>query len=131
VAAEQRRLDLERLESDSSRFLGSDAFFEEEIAAIGSRKRYVTALQLHRFLHDYLETYARGTRLSPTDRPNVMVLVPDQQLRTFLQASGHAGNLMSILGAGREGRAVTFDSETAFQAPGLEFLNVRHPLILA
>ena len=131
VATEQRRADLERLEEESGRFLGSDAFFEEEIAAITAKRRYVTGEQLRRFLVDFLETYARGTRLSPTSTPEVLSLVPDQHLRTFIQNSGRAGALTGLLVSGRDGRRVTFDSEVAYAMPGIEFLNVRHPLVLA
>jgi hypothetical protein len=130
-AIEERRQSIETLEASAAQFVGVDAFFEEEVASIRSKRRYVTDVQLHRFLADFLRNEAPRSRLEYDFETNMGRLSPDEQLRQFLRRSGRVGEALTIAGAVGSSIAVTFDSGTAFRQSGLEFLSVVHPLIVA
>jgi ATP-dependent helicase HepA len=130
-AIDRRRHEIERLEATAASFVGVDAFFEEEVAAIKARRRYVTGPQLHRFLADFLRNEAPRTRLEYDFETNTGILSPDDQLRSFLRSSGRIGDMLTVAGAVGGSVAITFDSQVAFQKPRIEFLSVAHPLILA
>jgi ATP-dependent helicase HepA len=128
---EQRRREIEALEASAARFVGVDTFFEEEVAAIKLRRRYVTGPQLYRFLADFLRNEAPRTRLGYNFDTHVGWLAPDEQLKAFLRGSGRIGEMLAIAGAVGGSLSITFDSQVAFRNPGMEFLSVVHPLIVA
>ena len=128
---ERRRDEIERLEASAASFVGVDAFFDEEVAAIRSRRRYVTAEQLRRFVVDFLHQHAPKTRLAYDPARRVGTLAPDERLREFLRRSGRTTEALNIMGAVDGHVAITFDGQTAFTAPNLEFLSVLHPLVQA
>jgi ATP-dependent helicase HepA len=128
---QDRRAQLEKLEQSAARFVGADAFFDNEVAAIRSNRRFVTGEQLRRFLSDFLSYSAPGTRLEYDSAAKTGFLAPDEALRDFMRRSGRIGDLLNIAGAVGDRVAITFDAETAYQRPGVEFLSVVHPLIIA
>lgn len=126
---ETRRREIEALEASAASFVGVDAFFEEEVAAIKARRRYVTGKQLYRFLVDFLRNEAPRTRLEYDFATDLGRLFPDEQLKVLLRNSGRIGEMLSIAGATGNSLPITFDSQVAFRNPGVEFLSVIHPLI--
>lgn len=128
---DSRKAAIEGLESKAAQFLGVDAYFDQEVAAIRQKRRYITGQQLRRFLADFLAHEAPRTRLEYSTERKVGLLVPDERLRAFIRGSGHAGDLVSLLGSGDQGLALTFDSEVAFESSRIEFINVLHPLVTA
>jgi ATP-dependent helicase HepA len=128
---DRRRNEIERLEASAASFVGVDAFFDEEVAAIRSRRRYVTAEQLRRFVVDFLHQYAPKSRLAYDLERRVGTLAPDERLRDFLRRSGRTTEALNILGAVDSSIAITFDGQMAFAGPHLEFLSVLHPLVQA
>ena len=128
---EERRRSVEDLEASAARFVGVDEFFDEEIEAIRSRRRFVTGEQLFRFAVDFVRAEAPKTRIEYDASTQLGRLFPDEALRSFLRKSGRAGEAIGIAGAVGSSVAITFDAQTAFRHPGVEFLNVVHPLIVA
>lgn len=128
---EEKKAAIDALEASAARFVGVDAFFEDEVDAIRKKRRYVTGEQLHRFVLDFLYNYAPRARLDYDLESQSGVLVPDEQLRAFLRQSGRIGDSIFIAGMVGAPIAITFDAQTAFRRPGVEFLNVLHPLIVA
>jgi superfamily II DNA or RNA helicase len=130
-AVEQRRSSLEVLESSAASFVGVDSFFDDEVDAIRTKRRYVTGEQLYHFLYDFLVNHAPRTRLDYDHETKLGILIPEEALRQFLRQSGRAGEALMIAGSVGSPVQITFDSQTAFKMPGVEFLNVLHPLIAA
>ena len=128
---EARLRDLERLESEAARFVGTDQYFNEEVEAIRSRRRYVTGEQLRRYVMDFLRYHAPRTRLEYEPVTKQGVLYPDEILKEFLQSRGKGGEAFFLFQAGERGVDITFDSQVAFQKPRIEFLSVLHPLVAA
>ena len=128
---EARLRDLERLESEAARFVGTDQYFNEEVEAIRSRRRYVTGEQLRRYVMDFLRYHAPRARLEYEPVTKQGVLYPDEILKEFLQSRGKGGEAFFLFQAGERGVDITFDSQVAFQKPRIEFLSVLHPLVAA
>lgn len=126
---ETERQHVEQLEQQAAVFVGVDSFFDEEIDGIRRGRRYVTGEQLLRFLQDYLRSKAPATRLRYDREARRGVIVPDGGLRSLVQQHHRAGDLLRLMGAGSNGLPFTVDAEVAFENPGLEFINVLHPLI--
>ena len=130
-ALENRLKDLERLESEAARFVGTDQYFNDEVQAISQRKRYVTGEQLRRYVIDFIRRIAPKTRLDYDEKEQSGRLILDDVLKAFLQDRGKASEASHLLVSGPKGIGVTFDSQSAFRNPKLEFINVLHPLVSA
>lgn len=128
---EQQRGETEALEASAAQFVGVDAFFEEEISAIKSRRRFVTGDQLYQFTRDFLKNNAPRVRLEYDSISHHGLLVPDEALREFLRASGHGSDALNIVTSLGRPLTITFDSQTAFRNPSVEFISVLHPLVQA
>jgi len=128
---EDRRGQIESLEASAAQFVGVDAFFEEEIASIRDRRRFVTGEQLYRFVADFIRDHAPRTRLEYDNGSKEGVMVPDSQLRDFLRDTGHATEAVTIIGSVGSAVALTFDAQVAFRKRGTEFVSVLHPLVRA
>lgn len=128
---ERRRTEIQALEESAASFVGVDAFFDEEVAAIRKRRRYITGEQLRMFVMDFFRNNAPKTRVEYDPRTNRGTLSPDEQLRNFLRKSGKIGEVLSIAAAVGESLPVTFDNQAAYENPRLEFLSVLHPLVQA
>jgi len=131
LALEAKLRQTEALETDAARFIGTDAYFEGEIAAIRERRRYVTAEQLRRFLEDFLRNQAPRSRLEYDRAVQSGRLVADDRLRDFVRRRHKSNELTALLSAGEQGLPITFDSQVAFRRPTVDFINVLHPLITA
>jgi len=129
LALEQRIVEQEALEGEAARFLGVDQYFDEEIMGVSRNRRYVTSVQLQRFLQDFLHTYAPNAVLRYDQSICRGTICPDTELRTLVQRHGMVGELVRILAAPEDGLAVTFDREVAVAEPSLEFINSLHPLV--
>jgi superfamily II DNA or RNA helicase len=126
-----RQEELAELESSSATFVGTDHYFEAEVDRIRTHRRYVTAIQLERFVGDFLRGEAAETRLEYDRTTRRGRLWPDRRLQRFIQHSKRVGDLVPLLNAGKGGLPLTFDGDLAFREPRLEFVNQAHPLIAA
>lgn len=129
LALEKKLQETEVLESEAARFVGTDAYFAGEVEAIRQRRRFVTAVQLQRFVDDFLRHYAPRARLEYDHAAQVGRLIPDSGLRDFIRRRHKSHDLVTLLSAGDRGLQLTFDSQTAFRAPQIDFINVLHPLV--
>jgi len=71
------------------------------------------------------------SRLEHDSKTNLGKLFPDDKLRGFLARCGVPGELIRYLSTTSQGVPITFDSQTAFDNPKCDFLNVLHPLTQA
>ena len=126
-----RRDELRRLENQSAQFIGVDQFFSEEVEKIRDRRRYVTGEQLRRFVMDFLTRNCPRTRMEYDREESRGTLSPEPELQSFLARAGAAAGLPQYMGERDQEIEITFDSETAFREPRVDFLNVLHPLTQA
>jgi len=126
---ERKIRDLEKLENDMAKFIGTDRYFIEEVEAIKEHRRYVTGEQLRRFLADYISNYAPRTRFTYNNKTCIGKLVPDEKFVSLVKDYKTLSRLRKFLSASSEGVTITFNSDTAFSNPDIEFINILHPLI--
>ena len=130
LAIEREWAELQQLESQAAQLVGVDSYFEEEVAKIRDRRRYVTSGQLRRYVLDFLRSECPNTRLEVDEDDSMRLFVADD-LRQFLAGGSVRYSETQLMGNGRSGVPVTFDAGTAFNRPNLEFINVLHPLVRA
>ena len=134
IAIENQIKELEEFESQSSKFLGQDDFFNEEISAIKESKRFITSQEVQLLLTSFLGMVGTTTTLRSTrrERTNVYVLRTDEEFRRFFRAfsDGMNGREEVIRELEREGGTpVTFEVEEATADRQLMFLTIHHPII--
>jgi len=128
---ENKRQELAHLEATAARFVGADAFFDDEIDAIRNRRRYVTSEQLFHYVREFLRIESPQTRMEYDSRVGAGHLYPDDALRTFLQRRNRVSDALRIVGAVGGSVRITFDAQVAFEHPDWEFISVLHPLVSA
>jgi len=128
MAIEARIDELAKLEKNAAQFIGTDQFFVNEVEMIKQRRRYVTGEQMRRFIVDFLRTNCPRSRLVYDSKTNIGELYPDDRLRSMLTRYGIAAHLSRYLTSVDRGIYITFDSQTAFDNPKYDFINVLHPL---
>lgn len=128
IVIEDRLADLEKLESESAKFVGTDQYFNEEIQMIRSRRRYITGEQLRRFFVDFIKNTCPRARLEYDNDTQLGCLYPDEQFRSFISQHWSSSDLIKFMGSLKGGTTITFDSQTAFNKPQVEFINILHPL---
>lgn len=128
MVIEERLEALEKLEKHSAQFIGTDQFFDDEVDMIKQRRRYITGEQMRRFIVDFLRSNCPRSRLVYDSKTNVGELYPDDRLRSMLTRYGTAVHLSRYLTSTDHGISITFDSQTAFEHPKYDFINVLHPL---
>jgi len=128
MAIEARINELEKLEKNSAQFIGTDQFFNNEVEMIKERRRFITGEQMRRFLVDFLKSNCPRSRLVYDQKTNLGKLFPDDSLRTIIVRYGGSGDIVRIMGNTNRGIPITFDSQTAFDNPNCDFINVLHPL---
>ena len=134
LAIENQIKELEEFESQSSRFLGQDDFFDEEISAIKEAKRFITSQEVQLLLTSFLRMVNTSTTMrSPrSGRENVYILRADEEFRRFFRAfsDGMNGREEVIRELEKEGGTpVTFEVQEASSDRELMFLTIHHPII--
>ena len=134
LAIENQIRELEEFETQSSRFLGQDDFFDEEISAIKESRRFITSQEVRLLLTSFLTMVDTSTTLrSPRRvRENVYILRADEAFRRFFRAfsEGMNGREEVIRELEKEGGTpVTFEVEEASADRQLMFLTIHHPII--
>lgn len=131
IAIDKRLAALKELENEAAQFIGTDQFFNEEVKLIGQRRRYVTGEQLRKFIVDFLKHESPNSRLEYDQKVNIGKLYPDNILNSIIVEHHNRGGIAQYFNTGRRGIAITFDSQTAFENPNVDFINVLHPLTQA
>ena len=134
MAIENEIKEFEEFESQSSKFLGQDDFFNEEISAIKESKRFITSQEVQLLLTSFLGMVGTSTTLRSTrrGRKNIYVLRADEEFRRFFRAfsDGMNGREEVIRELEKEGGTpVTFEVEEASADRQLMFLTIHHPII--
>jgi Superfamily II DNA/RNA helicases, SNF2 family len=123
-----RMKELEKLEKNAAQFIGTDQFFDEEVEMIRERRRFITGEQLRRFLVDFIKTECPRSRLE-YDSPNYQgKLYPDERLQSLLGGYFEPSDQFRYFSSASAGIPITFDSQTAFDHPNHDFINILHPL---
>jgi len=128
---EQRMQQLKTLEREAAQFIGTDQYFDEEVNRIKLHRRYITSEQMYRFVLDYLRTNCPRTRIEYNLSNNRGTIFPDSNLQSTLLKYGGASSVARYLSSPHDGVSITFDSQTAFDLPKFDFINVLHPLAQA
>ena len=136
LAIENQIRELEEFETQSSRFLGQDDFFDEEISAIKETRRFITSQEVRLLLTSFLNMPMVDTsttlRSPRRGRENVYILRADEAFRRFFRAfsDGMNGREEVIRELEKEGGTpVTFEVEEASADRQLMFLTIHHPII--
>lgn len=127
LVLDRQREQLKAIESDAARFIGTDMFFENEVQATRTNRRYLTPDQIRHLLEDFIRHNAPRTRLEPVAGGEKWRFYPCQELVNHVVRAGFLSEYRG-LGSGTGGREVTFDAEVAFREPDVDFINVLHPL---
>lgn len=133
---ERRRVEIEKFEQESLKFIGQDAFFTEEITRRLNTKRYITAQEVEHFLRTFLHGQFPSTTLLPpkSGRTGVFVLKADDEFRRFVsrRSEGDENRKRVDKRLSQDGGClVTFDSKVACEEELLEFITIHHPIIKA
>lgn len=125
-----REEDLQKIESDAARFIGTDAFFAQEVEKVRKNRLYITPDQIRSLVEDFFRNHTPQTRFEYDPVREVGRLFPGQDL---LETLGKENCLKDFRALGNLGkvREITFSSEMAFNRPGLEFINILHPVTRA
>ena len=124
MAIEARLKELENLEKESAQFIGTDQYFDEEVQMIKNRRRFITGEQMRRFIVDFIKANCPRSRLDYNSYTNLGNFYPDEKLRLLLTRYGAPG----VFTSASQGIPITFDAQTAFDDPNVDFINVLHPL---
>lgn len=126
---QSRETELRRIESEAARFIGTDAFFQEEVARVQKNRLYITPEQVRCLVEDFLKNHAPLTRLEYDREKQWGRILPADDLIGILAREGVLADF-NAAGRGYAGwREITFSGDVAFQNPKREFINLLHPLI--
>ena len=133
----KRRKDWEEMENTSSKFIGHDQFFLDEMARVQENRRYVSAEELITLIKDFLLRNYPKCSLEETEERDIWYLKLNAKLCNYIRERATPDHphlidfLSSFYAAGPKGIKVTFDSEKALQQRTLHFINIYHPLVAA
>lgn len=130
LAIEQRRHAIAQLETDATRFISSDAYFEEQLERARRGGELLSPADLEAFFRAFLEHHYRRSRLRPSSPEGVFALEVDHELDTAVRTQpGGAPKFRLLQRLGRGPVRITFDSDLAFSDDTVEFLAAHHPLM--
>lgn len=141
VAIERERIDIQELQRGLDNYLTNDAYFREEIDRILYNRSYVTADELRNYLEAVVSTEMPTCSLVQKSEGIFSFELPlgnKKILHNFLykyQPLGEAYNAaFSRFNADTdvtENFTLTFDQDKAYDNPGMIYINIYHPIILA
>lgn len=128
-AIEQRRQHLEELEKGAGRLLGHEDYLREQLRRVGHLGRYVGERAMLAVILNFLSARHPSSRLKEEQSGLYRLRLTDD-LRQEVQR--HCPPQQSWIPRTADGTfAFCFDGELAFQTPGVELVNARHPFLLA
>jgi hypothetical protein len=130
---EDRKRQFEHLEREGDRFVGRDAFFDEQLERARRGGEVLGGKDLQAFVTEFLERRYPNSRISKGPSDDVFWLQIDQALEGDLRSERDGRpiwhRLLRRISLGRGRVAVTFSSQRAFGDDELEFLAPHHPLL--
>ncbi len=132
----RRQKDLQEFEEQCQKFIGQDAYFNQEITRILETKRFITLDEVMFFLRFFLQSNFPKTTLLPpkSGRENVFILKCDDDFRRFVRRySAISENIREIERrlSFDNGVVVTFNDQEACRDASLEFITIHHPIMKA
>lgn len=133
----KQKKECEEMEKTSSKFIGHDQFFLDEMHRVQENKRYVSAEELITLIKDFLVHNYPKCSLEQAEEQDIWNLKLNTKLCNYIREKATPGHshltdfLSSFYAAGSKGINVTFDSEKALQHRKLHFVNIYHPLVAA
>lgn len=131
LIVENRKQQIRTLELSAAQFIGIDTFFDEEIAAIQDRRRYITPVQLLRFVEAFVRNHAPHTRLVIDKESMVGTITIDASIQKLLRKHDVGSSETALLLNVGYPVPVTFDGSVAEARPDLELIRPVHPLVQA
>lgn len=126
---ESKRRDLNAIESDAARFIGTDAFFAQEVERIKKNRLYITSEQIKNLVEYFLRHHAPATRMEYDPVSQLGHIYPEDDLRKILAKEKYLQEFASMSSTNSNGKDITFDADTAFKYPKVDFVNLLHPLV--
>lgn len=127
---EARQQELQEIEKDAARFIGTDAFFEQEVEKFRRNRLFITPEQIRSLVDHFIRNVVPQTRINYDKQADIGRIFPGEDLIKIL-ANEDCLKEMRGLTSTANGREITFNSEVAFKYPKIEFVNLLHPLIKA
>lgn len=124
-----REEELAKIESDAARFIGTDAFFEQEVEKTRKNRLYITPEQIKGLVEDFLRNHTPMTRFDYNPEKETGRLFPGLDLKEILSQEECLKEFHSL--SSERNREITFNGDTAFKYPRIEFVNLLHPLTRA
>jgi hypothetical protein len=130
---EQRKLELEKLETDGDRFVGRDFYFDEQLERARKGGDILAGADLRLFLTQFLERLYPHSVLRDGPNDGVVTIEVDDRLEVDLRRMHDSRpmylRLLQRITRGKGRISATFLSAIAFGDPPLEFLAPHHPLL--
>ena len=131
LTLENRKHQIRTLELSAAQFVGIDTFFDEEITAIQDRRRYITPVQLRRFVEAFIRTHAPHTRLVMDEATRTGTITIDSSVQKLLRKHDVGSSETALILNVGYPVPVTFDGSVAEARPDLELIRPVHPLVQA
>ena len=141
VAIEREKIDLQELQQGLDNSLTNDAYFRHEIERILYNRAYVTAQELRNYLESAINQAMPTCTLEPVSEGIYRLRLPQSNrkvLHNFLYQYQPIGDTFTALFSRfeadcdvQEDLTLTFEQHLAYDNPGLIYLNIYHPIVLA
>ncbi len=129
---ERGRQEISSLERDSTRFIGHDEFFSDEIDRVLKRRRYVSGDELHTLIAHFFEKHYPLCSLVPDGNGYELTVTPELERFVVEHVDDNDPQLFAFRRrCGNGAFRVTFDSERAERERELDFITSHHPLVRA
>ncbi len=133
-AIERERQQTEKLEKESTKLIGFDDYFNQELGRLTKYKNFISDDELKVFLEEYLIVEYPNVKLYPQKNPKLFKIRIPLELLNQIKESTLPNNqlLRKFLNEYyKQNRNVliTFNSEEANKNKTIEFINSNHPLI--
>ena len=127
----RKKLDSEKLEEESRKFLGQDEFFNDEISRVQEFRRYLSPEELQVLVADYLRAEHPKCTLQEARHKGCYWLTVTTGLQQVVRrkALKDPAVLEFLLRSDSGGLLVTFDSNAACDVPSATLLSSQHPLV--
>ena len=127
---ERGRQEISSLERDSTRFIGHDEFFSDEIDRVLKRRRYVSGDELHTLIVHFFEKHYPLCSLVPDSDGYELTVTPELERFVVEHVDDNDPQLFAFRRrCGKGMLRVTFDSEKAERERDLDFITSHHPLV--
>ena len=126
IALENSKKDMEEIESDVSKFIGVDSFFDQEVERSSKSNLHITPGQLQLIVESFIEKNAPQTLLSYSQESHKGKLTIKKDFIRIMKGQGFE---WSHIPKQEKSIDITFKGEVAYQCQETEFIGVIHPIV--